>query len=88
MENTDSLDSFVSGFRHGHGIKAALITLVNVFWQEWDGGGVSILALLDLAAASDTINYGILLDLLWELVALCYVSSPPASKLVPTGVDW
>lgn len=59
------LDPFQSGFRPACG---TLVALVDDLWQEWDGAGVSNLALLDLWVVFDTILHGILLDLLRELV--------------------
>lgn len=48
LDEADYLAPFQLGFRPGFGIETTLITLMDDLYQEWDGGSVSILALLDL----------------------------------------
>lgn len=43
-------------------IEIALVIFVIDLWQTQDGGDTSILALLDLMVAFNTIDHGILLD--------------------------
>lgn len=67
MDEEDYLDLFQSGFRPGFGTQMALIRVMGDLRREWDGSSVSILALLDLSAAFDTIDHGIFLGQLQEL---------------------
>lgn len=47
----DYLGPFQSGFRPIYGREAALVAFMDDLWQSWDGGGASILDLLDFSAA-------------------------------------
>ena len=60
LEEVDYLDQFQSGFRFGCGTEIALVSLLDDLRQELDRGSVSLLVLLDLSAAFNTINHGIL----------------------------
>ncbi|KAF7252606.1 putative RNA-directed DNA polymerase from transposon BS [Varanus komodoensis] len=62
LDETDYLDPFQSGFRPKYGTESALVALYDDLCRERDRGSVSLLVLLDLSAAFDTINHGILLN--------------------------
>ncbi|KAF7240862.1 Receptor-type tyrosine-protein phosphatase T [Varanus komodoensis] len=62
LDETDYLDPFQSGLRPGYGTESALVALYDDLCREKDRGSVSLLVLLDLLAAFDTIDHGILLD--------------------------
>ncbi|KAF7246415.1 Serine/threonine-protein kinase RIO3 [Varanus komodoensis] len=62
LDETDYLDPFQSGFRPGYGTESALVALYDDLCREKDRGSASLLVLLDLSAAFDTIDHGILLD--------------------------
>ncbi|KAF7251055.1 Calcium uptake protein 2, mitochondrial [Varanus komodoensis] len=61
LDETDYLDPFQSGFRPGYGTESALVALYDDLCRERDRGSVSLLV-LDLSAAFDTIDHGILLN--------------------------
>ncbi|KAF7243910.1 Nudix hydrolase 20, chloroplastic [Varanus komodoensis] len=62
LDETDYLDPFQFSFRPGYGNESALVALYDDLCREKDRGSASLLVLLDLSAAFDTIDHGILLD--------------------------
>uniref|UniRef100_A0A803TII9 Reverse transcriptase domain-containing protein n=1 Tax=Anolis carolinensis TaxID=28377 RepID=A0A803TII9_ANOCA len=61
LDDINYLDQSQSGFRPGHSTKTALVALVDDLRRELDRGSVTLLVLLDISAAFDTIDHGILL---------------------------
>ncbi|KAF7242143.1 putative RNA-directed DNA polymerase from transposon BS [Varanus komodoensis] len=62
LDETDYLDPFQSGFRPRYGTESALVTPYEDLCRERDRGSASLLVLLNLSVAFDTIDHGILLD--------------------------
>ncbi|KAF7234897.1 E3 ubiquitin-protein ligase TRIM21 [Varanus komodoensis] len=62
LDEADYLDPFQSSFRPGYGTESALVALYDDLCREKDRGSASLLVLLDLSAAFNTIDHGILLD--------------------------
>ena len=56
------LPRFQSGFRSGHSTETLLIRLLPDFHQAIDTGRVTLLALLDVSAAFNTVDFDILIQ--------------------------
>ena len=56
------LPRFQSGFRSGHSTEALLICLLSDFHQAMETGRVTLLALLDVSAAFDAVDFDILIQ--------------------------
>ena len=61
-EKTGLLEVFQSAYRSGHSTETALLRVQNDILLSMDKQNVVMLILLDLSAAFDTIDHGILLD--------------------------
>ena len=61
MKRNNLLPQYQSGFRAGHSTETLLIRLLSDFHQAMDDGKVTLLALLDVSAAFDTVDFDILL---------------------------
>uniref|UniRef100_A0A8C6PV72 Reverse transcriptase domain-containing protein n=1 Tax=Nothobranchius furzeri TaxID=105023 RepID=A0A8C6PV72_NOTFU len=63
-------DSFQSGFRRAHSTETALLRVSNDLLTRSDAGDCSVLVLLDLTAAFDTVDHHLLLERLRDWVGL------------------
>jgi hypothetical protein len=62
LDENETLDQFQSAYRPGFSTETALLRVTNDLLCSADRGDVSMLLLLDLSAAFDTIDHNILLD--------------------------
>ena len=74
LQNNNTHNKFQSGFRKGHSTETALLKVVNDLRVASDKKNVSVLLLLDLTAAFDTIDHDILLHRLEHWVGLSGVA--------------
>ena len=65
-----ALDTFQSGFHSNHSTETALVKVVNYHRINADSKKRSVLALLDLSAAFDTVDHDIPIDRLENWVGL------------------
>ena len=62
LESNDMNDSYQSAYRPKHGTETALLKVKNDITNAMDDQKVTILVMLDLSSAFDTIDYTIMLD--------------------------
>ncbi len=62
LNSNGYLDNFQSGFRAHHSSETALIKIINDIRFNSDSGTISVLVLLDLSSAFDTVDHNILLE--------------------------
>ena len=92
LNNNNIFDKFQSGFRQKHSTETALLKVSSDIIMKADAGECSVLLLLDLSAAFDTIHHSILLDRLQKWVglsdlALGWFSSYLSGRSVSVAVD-
>ncbi len=69
LNSNGYLDNFQSGFRAHHSTETALKIINDIHFNS-DSGKISVLVLLDLSAAFDTVDHNILLERLENWVGL------------------
>lgn len=62
LSKHDLMEPFQSAYRAHHSTETALLSVMNDLLLACDRGKVSLLSMLDLSAAFDTIDHGILLE--------------------------
>ncbi len=73
LSNNNLYEQFQSGFRPHHSTETALVRITNDLLLAADSGLLTILVLLDLTAAFDTVSHEILLD---RLVSIGITGTP------------
>uniref|UniRef100_A0A669CZI7 Reverse transcriptase domain-containing protein n=1 Tax=Oreochromis niloticus TaxID=8128 RepID=A0A669CZI7_ORENI len=70
LEKYNIHDRFQSGFRKLHSTETALLKVTNDIVMSADSGEYTVLVLLDLTSAFDTVNHTILINRLRDLVGM------------------
>ena len=67
LQENNLSDPLQSAYRAGHSTETVLLRVVNAIFSAVDNDNISVLLLLDLSSAFDTIDHKILLSCLHEL---------------------
>ena len=70
LQANNLCNPFQSAYRAGHGTETVLLRVVNDILSALDNDNISVLLLLDLSAAFDTIDHQILLSRLYSLFGI------------------
>ena len=70
LKDNNIFEKFQSGFRTAHSTETALVRVTNDLLMAADAGFPSLLVLLDLSAAFDSVDHPILLERLYSTVGL------------------
>ena len=68
ISKNELIENFQSAYKAGHSTETALLRVANDMLCSIDDGNISVLTMLDLSAAFDTIDHDILLDRLFILL--------------------
>ncbi len=74
LADNSMFETFQSGFRKCHSTETALLKVLNDILISCDSGDFTVLVLLDLTAAFDTVDHAVLIDRLEHCVGLSGVA--------------